>query len=70
EVLGTMRDLAKQGWTMVVVTHEIRFAQEVADQVVFVDKGRVVESGKPEDILLNPSEPRTREFLARILGKY
>ncbi|MFM5905101.1 MAG: amino acid ABC transporter ATP-binding protein, partial [Micrococcales bacterium] len=47
EVLGTMRDLAKQGWTMVVVTHEIRFAQEVADQVVFVDKGRVVESGKP-----------------------
>jgi len=70
EVLATMRDLASEGWTMVVVTHEIRFAQEVADEVVFIDKGRIVERGKPQDILVKPNEPRTREFLARILGDF
>jgi cystine transport system ATP-binding protein len=70
EVLGTMRSLAKQGWTMVVVTHEIKFAQHVADEVLFIDKGQIVERGKPQNILVKPREPRTREFLARILGDF
>lgn len=70
EVLAVMRDLAKQGWTMVVVTHEMRFARQVADQVIFIDKGQIVEQGKPENILVKPNEPRTKEFLARILGDF
>lgn len=70
EVLAVMRDLAKQGWTMVVVTHEMRFARQVADQVIFIDKGQIVEQGKPEEILVKPNEPRTKEFLARILGDF
>ena len=70
EVLETMRNLASQGWTMVVVTHEIRFAKEVADEVIFIDQGRIIERGKPGEILVKPNEPRTREFLARILGNF
>lgn len=70
EVLAVMRDLARQGWTMVVVTHEMRFARQVADQVIFIDKGQIVEQGKPEEILVKPNEPRTKEFLARILGDF
>lgn len=70
EVLAVMRDLARQGWTMVVVTHEMRFARQVADQVIFIDNGQIVEQGKPEEILVKPSEPRTKEFLARILGDF
>lgn len=70
EVLAVMRDLAKQGWTMVVVTHEMRFARQVADQVIFIDKGQIVEQGKPEEILVKPNQPRTKEFLARILGDF
>jgi cystine transport system ATP-binding protein len=70
EVLAVMRDLAQKGWTMVVVTHEMRFASQVADQVIFIDKGQIVEQGKPEDILVKPSAPRTKEFLARILGEF
>lgn len=70
EVLAVMKDLAKQGWTMVVVTHEMRFARQVADQVIFIDKGQIVEQGKPEEILVKPKEPRTKEFLARILGDF
>jgi cystine transport system ATP-binding protein len=67
EVLGAMKDLAAQGWTMVVVTHEIRFAQQVADQVLFMDGGVVVERGTPAEVLTNPRTARARQFLRRIL---
>ncbi|MBY3242740.1 amino acid ABC transporter ATP-binding protein [Rhizobium laguerreae] len=67
EVLSTMRDLAKEGLTMIVVTHEIGFAREAADRVVFMDGGNVVEMGKPEDVIGNPQHPRTQAFLARFL---
>ncbi|HEU5484111.1 MAG TPA: amino acid ABC transporter ATP-binding protein [Microlunatus sp.] len=67
EVLTVMKDLAAEGWTMVVVTHEIRFARSVADQVLFMDGGVVLESGTPEAVLGDPREPRTRAFLHRIL---
>ncbi|WP_321160717.1 ATP-binding cassette domain-containing protein [Janibacter hoylei] len=67
EVLAVMRDLAEAGWTMVVVTHEIRFAREVADEVLFIDGGLVVEHGLPERVILDPQQPRTQAFLQRIL---
>ncbi|WP_347313569.1 amino acid ABC transporter ATP-binding protein [Defluviimonas sp. SAOS-178_SWC] len=67
EVLATMNGLAEQGLTMIVVTHEIGFAREAADRVVFMDGGHIVEQGKPEDILVNPQRARTREFLRRVL---
>ncbi|CDN57985.1 Arginine/ornithine transport ATP-binding protein (plasmid) [Neorhizobium galegae bv. officinalis bv. officinalis str. HAMBI 1141] len=67
EVLATMRDLAKQGLTMIVVTHEISFAREAADRVVFMDGGVVVEQGKPEDVIGNPRHTRTQAFLSRFL---
>jgi cystine transport system ATP-binding protein len=67
EVLQVMKDLAREGWTMVVVTHEIRFAQQVADQVFFIDGGVVLESGPPAQVLTEPQEARTRQFLHRIL---
>jgi polar amino acid transport system ATP-binding protein len=67
EVLATMRDLAKQGLTMIVVTHEISFAKEAADRVVFMDGGIIVEQGKPEDVIGNPQHPRTQSFLSRFL---
>jgi L-cystine transport system ATP-binding protein len=67
EVLKVIKDLAAEGWTMVVVTHEIRFAQQVADQVLFIDGGVVAESGPPGEVLVNPAQPRTRQFLQRIL---
>ncbi|WP_448072832.1 amino acid ABC transporter ATP-binding protein [Georgenia yuyongxinii] len=67
EVLTVMRDLAAEGWTMVVVTHEIRFARQVADHVVFLDGGTIVEEGHPADVLGNPAHERTRQFLHRIL---
>jgi cystine transport system ATP-binding protein len=67
EVLTVMRDLAAEGWTMIVVTHEIRFAQQVADHVVFIDGGVVVEEGVPADVLGRPAQDRTRQFLRRIL---
>lgn len=67
EVLATMRDLAKQGLTMIVVTHEIGFAKEAADRVVFMDGGNIVEMGKPEDVIGNPQHPRTQAFLSRFL---
>lgn len=63
EVLQVMKDLAKEGMTMVVVTHEMRFAQEVADKVIFMDNGRVIESDRPDVIFNNPQEERTRQFL-------
>ena len=67
DVLGVMKDLAAQGWTMVVVTHELRFAQQVADQVLFIDGGVIVEQGPPQDVIANPQHPRTRAFLTRLL---
>lgn len=67
EVLQVLKRLASQGWTMVVVTHEIRFAQQVADQVIFIDGGVVVESGLPGQVLAHPQHERTRQFLRRIL---
>jgi polar amino acid transport system ATP-binding protein len=67
EVLGVIEDLARDGTTMVVVTHEIGFARKAADQVVFMDGGRVVESGPPEQVLDAPQHERTRAFLARVL---
>jgi polar amino acid transport system ATP-binding protein len=67
EVLKVMRDLAEDGMTMCVVTHEMSFAREVAHRVLFMDEGRIVEQGPPADILQNPSHPRTRAFLERIL---
>ncbi|MGI2034532.1 amino acid ABC transporter ATP-binding protein [Rhizobium panacihumi] len=67
EVLATMKDLAKQGLTMIVVTHEIGFAREAADRVVFMDGGVIVEQGKPEDVIGNPQHPRTQAFLSRFL---
>ena len=67
EVLQVMKDLAAEGMTMVVVTHEIGFAREVADRVLFMDGGYIVEEGTPEEILLNPKEPRTIDFLNKVL---
>lgn len=67
EVLDVMRDLASQGMTMVVVTHEIGFAREVADRIVFMADGIVVEQGDPREMIANPKEERTRAFLASVL---
>ena len=67
EVLAVMRDLALSGMTMIVVTHEIGFAREVADSVVFLDGGRIIESGAPADVLDNPGHDRARAFLAAVL---
>jgi polar amino acid transport system ATP-binding protein len=67
EVLTVMRDLAAAGSTMIVVTHEMNFAREVADRVIFMADGTIVESGAPADVLGNPQHERTRAFLARVL---
>jgi len=67
EVLVVMRDLAREGMTMLVVTHEMQFAREVGDRLVFMDEGRIVEQGVPEDVLDRPREERTRRFLRRSL---
>jgi polar amino acid transport system ATP-binding protein len=67
EVLAVMHDLAQSGMTMIVVTHEIGFAREVADTVVFMDAGVVVESGRPADVLSKPRQERTRAFLSKVL---
>jgi L-cystine transport system ATP-binding protein len=66
EVLKVMKDLANEGMTMVVVTHEMRFAKEAADEVLFLDQGVIVERGKPEQIFSNPKEARTKQFLSLI----
>lgn len=66
EVLKVMKDLANEGMTMVVVTHEMRFAREAADEVLFMDQGVIVERGKPEQIFSNPKEERTKQFLSLI----
>jgi polar amino acid transport system ATP-binding protein len=67
EVLTMIRDLKTEGMTMVLATHEMGFARQVADRVVFLDGGRVLESGPPEQVLGDPKQPRTRQFLARII---
>ena len=68
EVLDVMKDLAKEGLAMIVVTHEMGFAKEVADKVIFMDEGVIVEQGTPEDVLVNPSEERTKNFLSKGLS--
>jgi len=67
EVLVVMRDLARIGMTMIVVTHEMQFAREVGDHLIFIDEGRIVEQGKPGDVLDRPKQKRTRRFLRRSL---
>ncbi|MGG4441721.1 amino acid ABC transporter ATP-binding protein [Brevibacillus fortis] len=67
EVLQVMKDLAKEGMTMVVVTHEMGFAREVADRVIFMDGGYIVEEGKPAEIFDNPQQERTKAFLSKVL---
>lgn len=67
EVLAVMKDLAREGMTMVVVTHEMGFAREVGDRVIFMDEGRIVEAGTPEQIFANPHNPRLKAFLSKIL---
>ena len=67
EVLAVMKELASEGMTMVVVTHEIGFAREVADRVVFMDDGYIVEQGTPQEVISNPKEPRTIDFLNKVL---
>lgn len=69
EVLETIKAVAKTGITMIVVTHEIAFARDVADTVVFMADGKIVEQGPPSQVIENPQEPRTREFLSRLLGE-
>ena len=67
EVLDVMKRLAQEGMTMVVVTHEMAFAKEVSDRVVFMDRGVILEQGSPREVFGNPKESRTREFLSRYL---
>lgn len=67
DVLSVMKKLAEEGLTMLVVTHEIGFAREVADRVIFMDDGRIIEQGPPSQVLLDPQEQRTRDFLSRVL---
>jgi polar amino acid transport system ATP-binding protein len=68
EVLAVMRDLAASGMTMIVVTHELNFAREVAHRVAFMDQGLLVEIGPPQEVLSNPAQPRTKEFIAAVLS--
>ncbi|HBM98630.1 MAG TPA: glutamine ABC transporter ATP-binding protein [Ruminococcus sp.] len=67
EVLDVMKQLAKEGMTMVVVTHEMGFAREVATNVVFIDEGKIVEQGEPEEFFTNPKNPRLKDFLSKVL---
>ena len=67
EVLEVMKELAREGMTMVIVTHEMGFAREVADRVLFMDGGYILEEGTPEEVLGNPQHPRTKDFLSKVL---
>lgn len=67
EVLNVMKELAKEGMTMVVVTHEMGFAREVGDRILFMDKGNIMEEGTPEEIFSNTKNPRTIDFLSKVL---
>ena len=66
DVLGVMRDLAREGMTMIVVTHEMQFARDVADRVIFMDGGVIVEQGTPEEVFDHPTSERTKDFLGHI----
>ncbi|MEH7222794.1 amino acid ABC transporter ATP-binding protein [Bacillus sp. JJ1566] len=68
EVLKVMKDLATENWTMIIVTHEIQFAGEVSDKVLFMDGGYIIEQGTPDEVLKKPKEERTKQFLQRILN--
>lgn len=68
EVLKVIKDLASEGWTMVIVTHELKFAEQVSDEIIFMDNGVIVEQGPPEEILINPKQERTKQFIQRILN--
>ena len=67
EVLNVIRELAASGMTMLIATHEMGFARDIADRVCFLDAGTIIEQGPPEQILSDPQEPRTRQFLQRII---
>jgi ABC-type polar amino acid transport system ATPase subunit len=67
EVLDVVRDLAREGRSMIVVTHELAFAREAADRIAFMDRGAIVESGPPHEVLDHPKQERTQEFLSRVL---
>ena len=67
EVLEVMKNLAREGMTMLVVTHELGFASEVADRIIFMDQGRIVEEGKTEEVLNHPVQERTKLFLSKVL---
>lgn len=67
DVLEVMKDLAKEGMTMVVVTHEMGFAREVGDRVIFMDEGAIMEEGSPDELFNHPQNPRTQSFLSKIL---
>lgn len=69
EVLRVMRQLAEEGMTMIVVTHEMQFARDMADRILFFDAGRIAESGPPEQIFSCPQNERTREFVSRAVGR-
>lgn len=68
EVLSVIKDLAVEGWTLVIVTHEIQFARQVSNQVLFTDQGVILERGTPDEVIGNPKQERTRQFLQRILN--
>ena len=68
EILKVIRSLAEENMTMVIVTHEMAFARDVADQIIFMDHGKVIESGSPDEIFVNPKEERTRQFLSKLLN--
>ncbi|UFT99686.1 amino acid ABC transporter ATP-binding protein [Radiobacillus kanasensis] len=68
EVLQVIKELAGEGWTMVIVTHELKFAEQVADKVIFMDQGGIVEQGPPEEVLKKPKQERTKQFLDRVLN--
>lgn len=65
--MNVMKQLAKEGMTMVIVTHEMGFAKEVSDRVLFIDQGIILEENKPEDLFSNPIEERTKDFLSKVL---
>lgn len=67
EVLDVMKKLVSDGMTMVVVTHEMGFAKEVGDRILFMDEGKIVEEGSPEEVFNNPKHPRTKDFLGKVL---
>jgi polar amino acid transport system ATP-binding protein len=67
EVLSVMKELAQDGMTMVVVTHEMGFAREVGNRVLFMDEGKIVEQGTPEELFGNPKHPRLQDFLSKVL---